>query len=164
MRKQKTIEINVPAGIDNEQVLSVSGQGNAGVNGGPSGDLRVYVNVRPHPIFERRGNDVWCEIPITFTQASLGAEVVVPTIDGRVSYSVREGTQPGDVFKLKGKGIPHISGRGRGDQFVRVTVEVPKNLSQKQKSILQEFDSVAEDKNYQKRKTFFDKIKTMFGE
>jgi len=164
VRKQKTIEINVPAGIDNEQVLSVSGQGNAGVNGGPSGDLRVYVNVRPHPIFERRGNDVWCEIPITFTQASLGAEVVVPTIDGRVSYSVREGTQPGDVFKLKGKGIPHISGRGRGDQFVRVTVEVPKNLSQKQKSILQEFDSVAEDKNYQKRKTFFDKIKTMFGE
>ena len=88
----------------------------------------------------------------------------MPTIDGRVSYMVREGTQPGDVFKLKGKGIPRLGGHGRGDQFVRVTVEVPKNLSQKQKAILQEFDSVAEDKNYQKRKSFFDKIKDMFEE
>lgn len=164
VRRQKTIEINVPAGIDNEQILSVSGQGNAGANGGPAGDLRVYVNVRPHPIFERRGNDVWCEVPITYTQAALGAEVVVPTIDGRVSYQVREGTQPGDVFKLKGKGIPRIGGRGRGDQFVRMTIEVPKNLTQRQKEILQEFDNVAEEKNYQKRKNFIDKIKDMFGE
>lgn len=129
VRKQKTIEINIPAGVDNDQMLNVSGQGNAGANGGPSGDLHVYVNVRPHPIFERRGDDVWCEMPITFTQAALGAEVTVPTIDGRVSYQVREGTQPGDVFKLKGKGIPHINGRGRGDQYVRMTIEVPKNLS-----------------------------------
>ena len=164
VRRQKTIEINVPAGIDNEQILSVSGQGNAGANGGPAGDLSVYVNVRPHPIFERRGNDVWCEVPITYTQAALGAEVVVPTIDGRVSYQVREGTQPGDVFKLKGKGIPRIGGRGRGDQFVRMTIEVPKNLTQRQKEILQEFDNVAEEKNYQKRKNFIDKIKDMFGE
>jgi len=164
VRRQKSIEINVPAGIDNEQILNVTSQGNAGSNGGPSGDLHVYVNVRPHPIFERRGNDIWCEMPITFTQATLGAEVVVPTIDGRVSYDVHEGTQPGDVFKLKGKGIPRLGGRGRGDQFVRVTIEVPKNLSEKQKSILQEFDSVAEEKNYQKRKNFFDKIKNMFGE
>lgn len=164
VRKQKTIEINIPAGIDNEQVLNVSGQGNSGSNGGPSGDLHVFVNVRPHPIFERRGNDIWCEMPITFTQATLGAEVVVPTIDGRVSYQVHEGTQPGDVFKLKGKGIPNLGGRGRGDQFVRITIEVPKNLSAKQKEILQEFDSVADEKNYQKRKNFFDKIKNMFGE
>ena len=164
VRRQKSIEINVPAGIDNEQILNIGGQGNAGSNGGPSGDLHVYVNVRPHPIFERKGNDVWCEMPITFTQATLGAEVVVPTIDGRVSYEVHEGTQPGDVFKLKGKGIPRLGGRGRGDQFVRVTIEVPKNLSEKQKAILQEFDSVAEEKNYQKRKSFFDKIKNMFGE
>ena len=164
VRKPKTIEINIPAGIDNEQILNVGGQGNAGTNGGPAGDLRVYVNVRPHPIFERRGNDVWCEVPITFTQAALGAEVVVPTIDGRVSYQVREGTQPGDVFKLKGKGIPRISGHGRGDQYVRMTIEVPKNLSQRQKTLLQDFDNVAEDKNYQKRKSFFDKIKDMFGE
>ena len=161
---KKTIEINIPAGIDNEQVLNVSNQGNSGTNGGLSGDLHVFVNVRPHPIFERRGNDVWCEVPITFTQAALGDEIVVPTIDGRVSYQVREGTQPGDVFKLKSKGIPRIGGHGRGDQFVRVTIEVPKNLTAKQKEILKEFDSVAEEKNYQKRKTFVDRIKSMFGE
>lgn len=164
MRRQKTIEINIPAGIDNEQVLNVGGQGNAGMNGGPNGDLHVFVNVRPHPIFERRGNDVWCEMPITFTQATLGAEVVVPTIDGRVSYEVREGTQPGDVFKLKGRGIPRLGGRGSGDQYVRVTIEVPKNLSDRQKSILRDFDNATEDKNYTKRKSFFDKIKNMFGE
>ena len=164
VKREKTIEISIPAGIDNEQVLNVSGRGNAGANGGPSGDLHVYVSVRPHPIFERRGNDIWCEMPITFTQAALGADVVVPTIDGKVGYQVHSGTQPGDVFKLKGKGIPRLGDRGRGDQYVRMTVDVPKNLSAKQKEILNEFDQVAEEKNYQKRKTFFDKIKDMFGE
>ena len=164
VRRQKNIEVTIPAGIDDEQVLNVSGHGNAGYNGGPAGDLHVYVTVRPHPIFERRGNDVWCEMPITFTQAALGAEVTVPTLDGRVSYRVYEGTQPGDVFKLRGKGIPNINGRGRGDQYVRVTIEVPKNLSAKQKELLREFEKSAGDKNYQKRKGFFDKIKEMFGE
>jgi len=164
VRKKKTIEINIPAGIDNDQVLNVGGQGNAGTNGGPSGDLHVYINVRPHPIFERRGVDVWCEMPITFSQAALGAEVVVPTIDGKVSYAIHEGTQPGDVFKLKGKGIPRLSGRGRGDQYVRITIEVPKNLTDRQKEILKEFDSATGEKNYQKRKGFFDKLKNMFGE
>lgn len=164
VRKHKTIEINIPAGIDNEQILNVTGKGNAGTNGGPTGDLHVYVSVRPHAIFERRGNDVWCEMPITFTQAALGADVVVPTIDGKVTYTVHAGTQPGDIFKLKGKGIPKLGSKSRGDQFVRMTIEVPKNLSQKQKNILQDFENVAEDKNYQKRKSFFDKIKDMFGE
>ena len=122
VRKKKTIQASIPAGIDNGQTISIRGQGNAGKNGGPAGDLEVFVNVRPHAIFERRGNDVWCEMPITFSQAAMGAEVTVPTIDGRVSYQVREGTQPGDVFKLKGKGIAHLGGRGRGDQFVQVTI------------------------------------------
>lgn len=164
VRKRKTIEISIPAGIASEQVLNVSGKGNAGTNGGPNGDLHVFVNVRSHPIFERRGNDVWCEMPITFTQAALGSEVVVPTIDGKVSYSIHAGTQPGDVFKLKSLGIPKLGSRGRGDQFVRVNIEVPKNLSQKQKDLLNQFDSVAEEKNYQKRKSFFDKIKKVFGD
>ena len=164
VKRQKTIEVTVPAGVDDDQVLQMGGLGNAGSNGGPAGDLHVYVNVRPHPIFERKGNDVWCEMPITFTQAALGAEVTVPTLDGRVSYQVHEGTQPGDIFKLRGKGIQNLNGRGRGDQYIKVTIEVPKNLSQKQKDILKEFDQSAEDKNYQKRKTFFDKIKDMFGE
>ena len=162
VRRQKTVEISIPAGIDDNQVLNVGGQGDAGVNGGPAGDLHVFVSVRPHPIFERRGNDVWCEMPITFTQAALGADVTVPTLDGKVSYHVHEGTQPGDVFKLRSKGIPNIGGRGRGDQYVRVTIEVPKNLSEKQKELLQEFDGEGSERNYQKRKSFFDKLKGRF--
>jgi molecular chaperone DnaJ len=164
IRHRRTIEINIPAGIDNGQVLNVSGKGNAGENGGPSGDLHVSVSVRPHPIFERKGFDIWCEMPITFTQAALGAEVVVPTIDGRVEYEVHPGTQPGDVFKLRGRGIQRLGSRGRGDQYVRMTVEVPKNLSQRQKALLREFESEAGDKNYQKRRNFFGKIKDMFGD
>ena len=164
LRRQKTIEITIPAGIDDEQVLNVSGRGNAGSNGGPSGDLHVYISVRPHAIFQRRGNDVWCEMPVTFTQAALGADVTVPTLDGKVSYHIHEGTQPGDVFKLKGRGIPSLHGRGRGDQYVQVTVEVPKNLSKRQKEILAEFEKDADDKNYQKRKSFFGKLKDLFDD
>ncbi len=164
VRRKKTIEVTIPAGIDDEQVLNVSGKGSAGSNGGPSGDLHVYVSVRPHPIFERRGTDVWCEMPITFTQAALGADVEVPTLDGKVSYHVHEGTQPGDVFRLKGKGIQNLHSRLRGDQYVQVTVEVPKNLSEKQKDLLRQLDSDTGDRNYQKRKSFFSKFKDMFGD
>lgn len=164
VRRKKNIEISIPAGIDDDQVMSVSGGGNAGMNGGPAGDLHVVVSVRPHPIFERRGNDVWCDMPISFTEAALGADVTVPTLDGKVTYHVHEGTQPGDTFKLKGKGIQSIHGRGKGDQFVRVTVEIPKNLNKKQKELLTELDSSTEEKNYQKKKSFFSKIKDMFEE
>ena len=162
VKKNRKIEINIPAGINDEQMLNVSGQGSSGTNGGPAGDVHVYVNVRPHQIFDRRGDDVWCEPLITFAQADMAAEVVVPTIDGKVSYNVHEGTQPGDVFKLKGKGIPHINGRGRGDQYVKVTIEVPKNLNSKQKDILKQFEAATTDKNYAKRKGFFDVIKKLF--
>ncbi len=163
VRMSKTIELNIPAGIKNDQILNVNGKGNSGINNGPAGDLHVYVQVQPHPIFERKGDDIWCEIPVTFTQAALGGEVIVPTLDGKVSYSLREGTQPGDVFKLKGKGMPHLGSRGVGDQFVKVSIEVPKNLSQKQKDILKELDSSSSEKNYQKHKGFLDKLKNMFG-
>lgn len=163
-RRNKTVDVTIPAGIKDQQILNVSGRGNSGTNGGPAGDLHVYVNVRPHPVFERRGDDVWCEVPITFTQAALGADVVVPTLDGKVSYTVREGTQPGDVFRLKGKGIQRLGGRGRGDQYVRVTVEVPKNLNGKQKELIKQLDGATGDKNYAKRRNFFDKIKKMFNE
>lgn len=159
----RKIEINIPAGVNNDQLLNVSGQGSTGINGGPAGDVRVYVNVRPHPIFERKGDDVWCELPLTYTQAALGAEVIVPTIDGKVSYSVHDGTQPGDIFKLKGKGIPHLNGKGRGDQYVKVTIDVPRNLSSKQKDLLKQFEAASSDKNYSKRKSFSDVIKNIFG-
>ena len=122
------------------------------------------MNVQPHPVFERRGDDVWCNLPLTFAQAALGAEVVVPTLDGKVSYQVHEGTQPGDVFKLKGKGIQRLNGRGKGDQYVRVTIEVPKNLNAKQKNLIKEFENVTNEKNYAQRNSFFEKIKRMFNE
>ena len=163
-RKTRTVDITVPAGIKGRQILNVGGRGNAGYNGGPSGDLHVYVNVQPHPVFERRGDDVWCNLPLTFAQAALGAEVVVPTLDGKVSYQVHEGTQPGDVFKLKGKGIQRLNGRGKGDQYVRVTIEVPKNLNAKQKNLIKEFENVTNEKNYAQRNSFFEKIKRMFNE
>lgn len=164
VRRKKSLEVSIPAGIDDNQTLSVGGQGNAGVNGGPYGDLHVDVSVRPHPIFERRGNDVWCDMPISFVEAALGADVTVPTLEGKVSYRVHEGTQPGDVFKVKGKGIPSLHGRGKGDQFVRVVVEIPKNLSKKQQELLREMDKISDEKNYNKKKSFFGKIKEAFGD
>ena len=163
VRRKKTVEVNVPAGINDEQVLNVGGHGNSGVNGGPAGDLPVYIGIRPHPIFERRGDDIWCDLPITFAQAALGATVTVPTLDGKASYDIHEGTQPGDVFKLKGKGVQHLGGRGRGDQYVRVVIEVPKNLNNKQKDLIREFDAAMGDRNYQKRKGFKEKLKDIFG-
>ena len=161
-RKKKSVEINIPAGISDEQVLNVSGHGNSGTNGGPAGDLHVYVGVRPHPVFERRGDDVWCELPITFAQAALGGEVTVPTLYGKVSYNLHEGTQPNDIFKLKGKGIQHLHSKSKGDQYVKIVIEVPKNLSGKQKELIREFDKTSSDKNYAKRKTFKQKLKDLF--
>ena len=156
--------MNIPAGIDDGQVINLRGGGDAGTNGGPSGDLRINVNVRPHPIFERKGYDVYCEIPITFTQAALGCEIVVPTLDGKVKFTVHEGTQPGDEFKLRGKGIQRLNYSGRGDEYVKITVEVPKELSKAQKDKLREFESVTDDKNYKKRKSFTDKVKEFFSD
>ena len=162
VRNKKEIEINIPAGIDSKQILNVSGQGNAGKNGAESGDLHIYINVASHPVFERKDYDVWCDVPITFSQAALGADIVVPTIDGKVEYHVHEGTQNGDVFKLRGKGIPKLHGRGCGDQFVKVHIEVPRNLSASQKKALSEFENALTEKNYQKRRSFFDRLRNLF--
>ena len=159
VRRTKNEEIKIPAGIDDGQTFVLRGGGHAGDNGGPSGDLRITVAVRPHPIFERRGFDVWCEFPITFTQAALGDELTVPTLDGNVKYNIPEGTQPGDVFKLRGKGITRINSSIRGDQYVKVVLVVPKNLSSKQKSLLKDFSATLSDDNYKKRKSFFGKFK-----
>lgn len=160
----KTVEVNIPAGISEGQILNVNGHGNAGKNGGSFGDLHLYINVKSHEFFERKGFDIHCEIPITYAQASLGAEIIVPTLDGKVSYFIHEGTQSGDVFRLKGKGIEKLNGYGRGDQYVKVNVEIPKNLSKHQKDLLREFDSLLDESSYQKRKGFFKKIKDLFGE
>lgn len=163
VRHTRKITVNIPAGIDDGQTFAMQGQGDHGRNDGPAGDLNVTVSVRPDPLFERDGYNVLCEVPLTFTQAALGDEVVVPTIDGKVKYTVPEGTQPGTVFRLRNKGIPYVNGRGRGDQYVTVVLEVPKNLNQKQKQALKEFEKVTTEKNYEKRKGFFEKLRDALG-
>lgn len=159
IRKTRKLEVSVPAGIDDNQTFILRAQGDNGINGGPPGDVNITVSVRPDAIFERDGFDVWCEIPLTFAQAVLGDEITVPTIDGKVKYNVPEGTQPAAVFRLRGKGVPYVNGKGRGDQYVKITLEVPKNLSAKQKELIKEFDNASSEKNYEKRKGFFDKLK-----
>ncbi|MBE6905714.1 MAG: molecular chaperone DnaJ [Ruminococcaceae bacterium] len=159
VRHSRTLEVSVPAGIDDGQTFMLRGQGDQGINGGPAGDVNIMVTLRPDELFERDGFDVWCDIPITFSQAVLGDEITVPTIDGKVKYEVPEGTQSGTVFRLRNKGIQYVNGRGRGDQYVKVNIEVPRNLSSKQKDVLKDFEKLSSDKNYEKRKTFFDRLK-----
>ena len=139
IRRQHKVEVNIPAGIDDGQTISKPGGGNAGVNGGPAGDLLVTVIVRPHARFERDGTSVLLEQEISYAQAALGSEVEVPPLDGKVKLTIPEGTQPGAVFRLRGKGIPYLRGGGRGDQFVTVSIKVPKNLTGSQKELLRQF-------------------------
>ena len=161
---KKTVEreVEIPAGVDDGQTLRVQGGGHAGSNGGQYGDLHIRVDVRPDPIFERDGYDVWTEVPLTFTQAALGAEIIVPTVDGKVKYTVPEGVQVGTVVRLRGKGIKKLYRNDRGDHYMKITVEIPKNLSKEQKAKLKAFEESLSEKNYQKRQSFFDKIKEKF--
>ncbi len=140
VRRQRTANIHIDGGIQNHGTIRLRGQGNAGFNGGPAGDLLVTVSIRPHEFFERDGNSVLCEIPITVTQAMLGAEIEVPTLDGSVKFTVPEGTQHGDTFRLRGKGIPYYHGSGRGDQFVTVSLTVPKSLNAEQRELVRKLD------------------------
>lgn len=136
LRKQRKIKINVPAGVDTGNVIPIRGQGEHGVKGGPPGDLYVSIRVAPHPTFKRRGFDIYIDAHISFAKAALGTELKVPTIDGDVKYEVVAGTQPGTVFRLKGKGVPRVNSHGRGDQYVNVIVDIPKNLNAKQKEAI----------------------------
>ena len=156
------IELKIPAGIDNGQILRVSGQGDAGLNGGPNGDLNVSVTVRPHELFTRSGNDIFCEIPISYAQAVLGDKVTVPTIKGKVEYEIPEGTQSGTKFRLRGEGVKYLGRESYGDQYVTVVVEVPKRLTKQQKELLKKFDDCLEEKNQAKRQNFFEKLKRRF--
>ncbi|MGO1043962.1 molecular chaperone DnaJ [Clostridioides difficile] len=161
-RKVKTIEVDIPAGIDDGQMIKLAGQGEVGEKGAPRGDLYIVVNVKSHPLFTRDGNDIYFEMPITFVQATLGDEIEVPTLDGKVKYSVPEGTQTGTVFRLKEKGIPRIRGNSRGDQYIKVVVEIPKKLNDKQKDLLREFAKECGSNVHEKKKTFGQKIEDMF--
>lgn len=163
-RVQVTVkkEVNIPAGIDDEQSLALRGQGDAGINGGAAGDAIIVITVRPDPILSRNGYDVFVNVPITYSQAVLGAEIVVPTIDGKVQYTVPEGTQSGTRFRLRGKGIKYLNGRGRGDEYVTVSVEIPKKLTREQRKALESFEATLKDDNYEQRKGFFKTIKDLF--
>ena len=161
-RTSRRRTVKIPAGIDNGQVLTIRGQGGAGENGGPNGDLLIVVNVRPHKLFKRRDYDLYLELPITFTQATLGAEIDVPTLDKPVKYNIPEGTQPGTVFRIKGAGIPYLRGTGKGDLYVTAKVEVPRKLTEKQKELLRQFDGVSTGNEYQEKKNFFERLKDAF--
>lgn len=162
VKKQKSLKVKVPAGVDDGSRLRVANEGAAGTKGAPNGDLYVYLFVKRHKFFERDGYDVYCEVPINIVQAALGAEVEVPTLDGKVVMKVPEGTQPGRVMRLRGKGIPKLRGEGRGDQMVRVKVVVPTKLTERQKKALQNFADVAKDNINPEEKGFMDKIKDLF--
>ena len=162
IRKTKTIEVDIPAGIDNGQMIKLGGQGELGTRGGPRGDLYIEVNVQSHPLFTRDGYDVYLEMPITFAQATLGDKIQVPTLDGKVEYEVPEGTKTGTVFRLKGKGIPKLKSNVRGDQYVKVTVEIPKKLNEKQKELVREFAKECGQEVHQRQKTLSDKIDNFF--
>ncbi len=160
----KKLKVRIPAGVGDGEMLSMRGEGEPGERGGPYGDLYIEVHVRPHPIFERNGSNTFCEVPITYAQAALGAEIEVPTIDGPVTHKIREGTQPGETFTLRGKGIQHLNRPGsRGDHLFRVTIEVPKHLDPNQRTLLTQFEESCSEKNYQKRGSFFKKIRDAFN-
>ena len=161
VKKTKRVTVSIPAGIDEGQAVSLRGQGNAGKNGGPAGDLIVGIHIRPHPQFQRDGTTVLYEQPVTFYQAVMGAELEIPTIDGKVKYNLPAGTQTGTTFRLRGKGIPELRGRGRGDQYVTIRIQVPTSLNSEQKEALRAFaEAMGEDVPEESGlKGFFDKHK-----
>ena len=162
VRRNKTMKVQVPAGIDNGQSFRLRGEGNCGSNGGSSGDVLVTVEVKKHRLFERDGANVLCEMPITFTQAALGAKIEVPTLDGKVAYEIPEGTQTGTTFRLRGKGIPYVGYKNRGDQYVTVVVETPTKLSKEQRELLKKLADTMDEDGEPKRKSFFEKLKDSF--
>lgn len=162
----RTLKVKVPAGIEDGMQLRYVGEGEAGLHGGPRGDLYVAIAIDAHPIFERDGSNVLCEVPISFVTAALGAKIDVPTLDGKVQMTIPAGTQSGAIFRLKEKGIVRMRGANnnkRGDQLVRVNVEVPKKLSSRQKEILKEFGDISQEETHPLNKGFFDKVRELFG-
>lgn len=158
VRRTKTIEVKIPAGIDDGQNIANRGLGNEGRNGGVAGDLIMAISVRPHPVFERDGYNILCDVPVTFAEATLGASIKVPTLDGETEYTIPEGTQTGSRFTIKGKGIQSLKNpRSRGDLIFTVTVEVPTNLNGEQKELLRQFAEKCGDRNYARRRTFGEK-------
>lgn len=154
----KKLSVSIPAGIDDDNRIALRSEGSAGRNGGQNGDLIISVIVRPSPVFERNGADVYCEVPISFPEAALGAEIDIPTLEGTEKYSIPEGTQSATTFTLRGRGMPNVNSRGRGDLHMTVNVEVPKALNREQKELLEKFADSCGEANYQKKSGFFKKF------
>ncbi len=161
-QKKKKFDATIPAGIDNGERIALRGQGNAGRRGGMAGDLIVEIKVRPHPVFIRRGYDIFCEVPVSFAEATLGREIRIPTLEGEENYQLPEGTQTGTSFTLKGKGIPVIRSSRRGNLIFTVVVEIPKNLSAKQKELLRSFVVSCNSTNLSGKQSFAEKLKNLF--
>ncbi len=159
VEEEKTLSVKVPPGVDTGDRIRLSGQGEAGPTGAQAGDLYVQVAVREHPIFTREGSDLFCEVPISFVDCTLGGELEVPTLDGRVTLKIPEGTQTGRLFRLRGKGVPPVRGGATGDLYCRVIIETPVNLTKKQKELLREFDGQTSEKQSPKRTSWFDGVK-----
>ena len=159
VRATKKLDVSIPAGIDDGQRIVLSGQGSDGRDGGPAGDLYIFISVRPHAVFERDGSDVYCEVPISFTEAALGAEIDIPTLEGTEKYEIPEGTQTGTTFTLRQKGVPVVNSKNRGSLNITVKVEVPKNLSGEQKELLQKFAEISGEGSAKWREKFFKKFK-----
>lgn len=159
---KKKISINIPKGINTNNIMTLKGQGNCGENGGPNGDVYIIFKVKKHNLFVREGNDVSYELPISFTEAVLGAKVEIPTLEGKEMYTIPEGTETGTVFKLSGKGISDVNGHGKGDLFFKVKIITPKNLTEKQKKLLKEFSNETEEHVVEHKKNFFKRVKELF--
>ena len=158
----RTASVQIPAGIDNGQFITMSGQGEPGLRGGPPGDMYVYISVKPHRLFKRDGYNLYCEMPLSITQATLGGEIQIPTLEGPLKHNVPEGTQTETEFRFRGKGVQTLRGTGRGDLYVKVRVDVPKSLNERQKALLRAFEDSLTGKEYESRKSFFDRMKDYF--
>lgn len=162
VRKTVTLSVDIPAGVDNDSVIPLRGQGQPGTNGGPPGDLYIVLSVSPHKLFKRKGDDLWLEMPITFTQAALGDSITVPALSEKISYKVPAGTQPGTTFRIKGKGVRNVRSGRPGDLYVQVNLEVPTKLTAEQKEKIKEFGESKGLEGYSRRKKFRDNVKDLF--
>jgi molecular chaperone DnaJ len=161
-KAEKKIHVKIPAGVDTGSRIRLQGEGEAGSRGGRRGDLYIAIYVKPDDIFERHGKDLLCEIPVSFTQAALGAEIEVPTLNGRVKMRLPAGTQSGKIFRLRSKGLPDVHGYGKGDELVRIVVETPTGLNAKQRSLLQEFAQACGEDVHPRKQSFLEKVKKLF--
>jgi molecular chaperone DnaJ len=164
VERERTLSVKIPAGVETGNTIRLSGEGELGSFGGPPGDLYVFLTVEEHALFKREGQDIICEVPISFAQAAIGTEIDVPTLSGNLKLKIPSGTQPGHAFRLKGKGFPNLRGSGSGDQLCRIIIEVPTKLSSKQKELLQEFERLSGDGSTPLTKGFFDKVREVFSD